>query len=80
MLLLLYIALAKVQQVPSITVGQALLTGCTEATPHNAQKTAAAQPSRELNGSRQSAAQLNGKPKQQINSADIQNSNGHTPT
>jgi hypothetical protein len=68
---------SKVQQVPAITVGQALLTGCTKATPHNAQKT---QPSRELNGSRQSAAQLNEEPKQQIYSTDIQNSNGHTPT
>jgi len=65
---------SKVLQVP------ALLTGRTEATPHIAQKTAAAQPLRGLNGSRQSAAQLKGEPKQQINSTDIQNSNGHTPT
>ena len=39
---------SKVQQVPAITGGRALLTGCTEATPHNAQKTAAAQSSRGL--------------------------------
>jgi hypothetical protein len=59
---------SKVQQVSAITGGPALLTGGTEAVPCKAQKAAAAQPSRGLNGSRQSAAPP---------VINIQKSNGH---
>jgi hypothetical protein len=43
---------------------------------HKAQKNAPARFSRGLNGSRQSGAQINGSPKQQISSTNLQKSNG----
>lgn len=68
---------SKGQQVSAITGGRALLTDCTEATSHEAQKTAAARPSQGVNGSPQSAGQLNGTPKQEMNSINVQKNNGH---
>jgi len=65
---------SKLQQVPAIT----LLSGRTEATKHKAQKTAAARSSQRLNGSRQPAARFNGIPKKQVDSIDVQKSNGRT--
>ena len=48
-----------------------------EADRQRAQKTAPARSSRGLNGSRQCRAHVNGSPKQQISSINVQKSNGH---